>query len=77
MATGRNETESGLRCMWGILLLVLFFFGILSLYSYDWTDVSLLHAHEEYRTPHNLIGLAGAWLSFVLFALLGDRKSVV
>lgn len=71
MATGRNETESGLRCMWGILLLVLFFFGILSLYSYDWTDVSLLHAHEEYRTPHNLIGLAGAWLSFVLFALLG------
>ncbi len=56
--------------MWGVLLLILFVFSVLSIFSYNWKDISFLHADGQ-TPPSNLIGLVGAWLSFLLFSLFG------
>ena len=70
MTRDQKETETGLCRTWGILLLVLCLFITLSLFSYDWEDINLLKApHND--PPSNLIGPAGAWLSFALFVILG------
>lgn len=65
---GRREND--LRRIWGILLLPLCLFIALSLFSYDWQDISVLKAPPN-DPPCNLIGPVGAWLSFVFFAALG------
>ena len=70
MAAISKESESSVRFAWGILLLVLSLLTALSLFSYDWKDVSLLMVLPN-DPPSNLIGLVGAWLSFLLFNLLG------
>ncbi len=64
-----KATERGLRCVGGIVLLALCLFLSLALSSYDWQDISLLHA-PPINPPCNLIGPVGAWFSFVLFSLL-------
>lgn len=68
MKTGTQA--SGLRYVWGIILLFLCLFVALSLFSYDWRDISLLKVPQKYP-PFNLIGTVGAWLSFVLFMSFG------
>ena len=70
MAVGKREVDANLRCAWGILLVVLCLLVSLSLFSYDWKDISWLHAPPN--TPAgNLIGLVGAWLSYSLFTAFG------
>ena len=61
----------GLRCVWGIFLLVVLCPIVgMGLFSYDWRDVSLLQVPTN-DPPANLIGPVGAWLSFGLFMLFG------
>jgi len=61
----------GLRCVWGIFLLVLLcpILGM-GLFSYDWKDISYLQVPAN-NPPANLIGPVGAWLSFGLFMFFG------
>lgn len=70
MAEKGKKTEKGARKIWGILFLALFLFSLLGLLSYDWRDISFLQTPPT-DPPCNLIGLVGAWLSYMLFVLLG------
>jgi S-DNA-T family DNA segregation ATPase FtsK/SpoIIIE len=70
MANGNRVVEIGMRRFWGIVLLPLCLFVALSLFSYDWRDIGLLHAPPA-SPPSNLIGPVGAYLSFALFMALG------
>lgn len=76
MATKSPESERGVRGAWGIILLVLSVFVGLSVFSYDWRDISLFKALPN-DPPCNLIGLVGAWLSFGLFYLMGVTAYLV
>jgi len=70
MAAERKPMEKGAQRAWGILLLVVCFFLGMSLFSYDWRDISALIVPAN-NPPSNLIGLVGAWMSYVLFMALG------
>jgi len=71
MASDKKASQTGtLRCTWGIILLPVCLFLALSLFSYDWQDISLLAVPPK-DPPCNLIGPVGAWLSFTLFMALG------
>ena len=65
-----NSDASGLRCTWGIILLPVCLFLALSLFSYDWQDISALKVQPR-DPPCNLFGPVGAWLSFVILNTLG------
>ena len=71
MAKNSQPEGVGLRCVWGIFLLVVLcpILGM-SLFSYDWRDVSVLQVPTN-DPPANLIGPVGAWLSFGLFMFFG------
>jgi len=62
--------EKGAQRAWGILLLALCLFIGMSLFSYDWKDISALIVPAN-DPPSNLIGPVGAWLSYVLFMAFG------
>lgn len=66
----KKDYEHGPHHIAGLALLALCLFMALSLFSYEWTDISLLKVPPN-SPPHNLIGPAGAWLSFVLLQLFG------
>lgn len=66
----RTGSDAGLRFIWGVILLALCLFISLSVFSYDWRDITLLHVPPN-SPPANLIGLVGAWLAFALFAVIG------
>ncbi len=70
MAVEKKEIDAGLRCAWGVLLLVLCLFISLSLFSYDWKDISRLQVPPLVPTG-NLIGPVGAGMSFLLFTSFG------
>ena len=53
-----------------MILLVMVVFSALSLFSYSWTDISILKARAS-QPPDNLIGPVGAWMSFLLFMTFG------
>ena len=76
MATAKSETSS-LRCMWGIVLLMALSPIIgMSLFSYNWHDVGVLHVPVN-NPPCNLIGPVGAWLGYKLFILFGVGAYIV
>ena len=62
--------EIGLRRFWGVVLLPVCLFLLLSLLSYDWHDISLLQTPANSPSA-NLIGPIGAWLSFLLLMIAG------
>ncbi|NQT92104.1 MAG: DNA translocase FtsK [Lentisphaerae bacterium] len=62
--------EIGLRRFWGVALLPVSLFLLLSLLSYDWHDIAFLQAPPNSPSA-NLIGPIGAWLSFLLLMILG------
>lgn len=66
----KKNIEHGPHYIAGIVLLGLCLFMALGLFSYEWTDISLLKAPPN-DPAHNLIGPAGAWLSFVLLQIFG------
>ena len=70
MGTSRDSESLGLRHLWGIILVPISLFVALSLFSYDWKDISLLRAPPN-DPPCNLIGPVGAWLSYILFTFFG------
>ena len=70
MARNNDEVEGGIRRVWGIMLFPLCLFVALSLFSYEWRDISFLKQPVNYP-PANLIGPIGAWLSFVMFMCFG------
>jgi len=70
MAQSENNLLSSVRCFWGIILLVMCLFLALSLFSYEWRDISLLHTPPN-SPPSNLIGPVGAWMSFFVFMAFG------
>ncbi len=70
MADLKPATSSGKREALSIVLLAVCVIVFLSLVSYDWRDIPLLH--EPVNTPPaNFIGPGGAWVSFVLFESFG------
>ena len=76
MVNAKSEISS-LRCIWGIFLLVALCPIIgMSLFSYDWHDVSILHVPTS-NPPCNLIGPVGAWLAYRLFMLFGVGAYIV
>ena len=65
-----KNVDFGLRRFLGIAVMVLTVLVALSVFSYDWRDVSLLKMPPN-DPPGNLFGPFGAWLSFRLFMLFG------
>jgi len=70
MGDARREVDAGFRCAGGIVFLALGLFLALSVFSYDWGDISLLRMPPN-DPPCNLIGPVGSWLSFILFTVVG------
>ena len=70
MAGVSKESERSIRFAWGLLLLVFGVLLALGIFSYDWKDISALIVLPN-DPPSILIGLVGAWLSFILFYLMG------
>ncbi|MBN1670343.1 MAG: DNA translocase FtsK [Kiritimatiellae bacterium] len=62
--------RTGMREVWGILLLVACLLMFLSLVSYRWQDIRALNSPPN-DPPHNFIGRAGAWFSFCALMGLG------
>jgi len=65
-----TEYPSSMRVVIGIIALLGALIGILSLLSYDWHDVSLLHSPPS-NPPNNWIGAVGAWSAFLTLNLAG------
>lgn len=76
MAGVSKESERTVRFAWGLLLLVMGVLLGLSIFSYDWKDISSLIVLPN-DPPSNLIGLVGAWLSFALFYMMGAGAYLV
>ncbi len=70
MAEGKSNTGNGLREALSIVLLAVCAILFFSLASYDWRDISLL-CEPPTSPPDNIIGPGGAWISFLLFELMG------
>jgi S-DNA-T family DNA segregation ATPase FtsK/SpoIIIE len=70
MATKKEADRSGWSEASGIMLLALCVLVVMSLFSYDFKDIRLLHSPPN-LPPKNFIGPVGAWFSFVIFTLLG------
>lgn len=70
MAKSKQQTDNGLRKIWGILFVALFLFSLLGLFSYDWRDISVLQRPPN-NPSTNYIGLVGAWMSYILFEMFG------
>ncbi|MFW5871324.1 MAG: DNA translocase FtsK [Verrucomicrobiota bacterium] len=70
MGKSKKNIDYGLRRLWGLMIVPICVFLFLSLFSYHWQDVPFLKQPPN-RPANNLIGPVGAWLSFVLFYLLG------
>jgi len=67
----RHEIERRAhRRIFGIILLPIAFFPLLSLITYNWRDISLLNA-PPLTPPANLIGLVGAWSVFIGYSIFG------
>lgn len=58
------------RRMLGALLLPLALLPLLSMFTYDWHDISWL-AQPVQSPPANAIGLLGAWITFMGFSVIG------
>jgi uncharacterized membrane protein len=70
MATNREIKRTGMREVWGILLLAGGVLGFLSQVSYQPSDIPLLQ--WPVREPaHNFVGRVGAWGAFVSFMGFG------
>ncbi|MBN2301118.1 MAG: DNA translocase FtsK [Lentisphaerae bacterium] len=76
MAVRDNMESMSWRRVWGFLLMPLCLFIGLSVFSYDWKDISLLQAAPN-SPPNNMIGPIGAWLSFAMFMLIGAGTYIV
>ena len=70
MADLKPTTSGGKREALSIVLLAVCVIVFLSLVSYDWRDIPLLHEPPN-TPPANFIGPGGAWVSFVLFEIFG------
>lgn len=67
----RNELERQIQRRWvGLLLFPIALFPLLSLLTYNWRDISWLHA-PPLSPPSNLIGIVGAWSVFIGYSLVG------
>ncbi len=58
------------RRLAGLLLFPIFLFPTLSLISYNWRDISAVNA-PPLTPPGNLIGLAGAWATYIGYSVMG------
>ncbi len=70
MAEKTPIRSTGIREMWGIILLTFAVLTALALASYDWADISLLRTPPN-DPPLNFIGPVGAWTAFLAFMTLG------
>jgi S-DNA-T family DNA segregation ATPase FtsK/SpoIIIE len=70
MADTKPTNSGGKREALSIVLLAVCVIVFLSLVSYDWRDIPLLHEPPN-TPPANFIGPGGAWVSFVLFEIFG------
>jgi hypothetical protein len=67
----RHEIERRAhRRLFGVILLPIAFFPLLSLVTYNWRDISYLNA-PPLTPPANLIGLVGAWSTFIGYNIFG------
>jgi len=67
----RHEVERRAhRRLFGIILLPIAFFPLLSMITYNWRDISLLNV-PPLNPPANLIGLVGAWSVFLGYHVFG------
>ena len=64
------EYPSSTRVVMGVITALFALIGLLSLSSYDWRDISLLHTPANVP-PSNWIGPLGAWSAFLTLNLAG------
>ena len=76
MAARTQQKGDGVWEAWGIVLLALCLLISLSLFSYDWRDISVLNVPAN-SPPYNFIGPVGAWMSYILLSLLGLAAYIV
>lgn len=70
MAATSADSKKALRVIWGIILLLICVFIVLSLAKYDWRDIDSLKVPPN-DPPVNLIGPVGAWLVYTMFIFIG------
>ncbi len=68
--TRKKEPMIGWYRLLGLGLVPLLIFALLSLSTYDWRDIDWMQSPPN-TPPANLIGLAGAWVVFFGYHLLG------
>jgi S-DNA-T family DNA segregation ATPase FtsK/SpoIIIE len=70
MKSENAEPDFGRRFLWGVVFAAMCLFLALSLFTYDWRDISMLQA-PPITPAGNLFGPVGAWFSYALFMGLG------
>jgi len=73
MATHKpQEVPSGPQIIFGLILLPIALFLLLSLISYNWHDIHFLFKQTPaVNSPDNWVGPVGAWVSYLLFMIAG------
>ncbi len=74
--TEKIEYPSNTRVVAGMLTIAGALLCLLSLFSYDWRDISLLNTPPNYPAT-NWIGPLGAWFAFLVFNLAGIGAFVI
>ncbi len=66
------EAPSAAQIFFGLVMIPLALFLLLSLISYNMEDISFIHKQTpSIATPHNWVGPIGAWISYILFMIAG------
>lgn len=66
------EAPSATQIFFGLVLIPIALFLLLSLISYNMEDISFLHKQiPSDTTPHNWVGPIGAWISWILLMTAG------
>ncbi|MEI6210525.1 MAG: DNA translocase FtsK 4TM domain-containing protein [bacterium] len=68
--TKKKELSASVHRLIGLALVPVLIFALLGLLTYDWRDISWLQSPPN-KPPANLIGVAGAWVAFFSYNLLG------
>lgn len=71
-----KETKFNLGELWGLGIIAIGVFILLSLASYHPNDVSY-YLNPPNRPTHNLLGPVGAWIGFVLYFIFGFSAYIV
>ena len=77
--SGENSnahSKNGFNDVIGIALLFAALIILVAQLSFDKNDISFLTTHPN-KSPHNLIGLFGAWIAYAIFFVFGGAAYLI